>query len=362
MSLSALQWRMLPEYFMPISGTISTVSQSIVNDRISILNGIYNSFTSSIYHDGSVRTTGSNGWTFFKSGSNLEKDGGINVVYGYPPTLTNMSQSIIFAAGPTGSIPPTSIKLMNSYGMFSTIGYDIQPTASFSLTSTSSIYVGLSKNSGIYKYFAITNPMETGSNSTSPSSSFSGYLRTNTPARIYKMRIWECKEAIALQFYDAFSGESTSLVAGAIVDPEASNLGENDGRIYGITTTNGLFTAPLFLSFSDNTTYSRLLENSTGELTGKFVYFQPGSTTMLGIQPVSSTFLSASFVTDGNFIPRLPFYLKDMNTGRWVGRLREIQMIKNTVTGTVFKAGSNLLGYSLGGNERIINNSVFLVA
>ena len=40
----------------------------------------------------------------------------------------------------------------------------------------------------------------------------------------------------------------------------------------------------------------------------------------------------------------------------------EIQMIKNTVTGTIFKAGPTLLGYSLAGNERINNNSVFLVA
>ena len=366
MSLTALQWRMLPEYFMPISGTVNTVSQSILNDRISILNGIYNSFTSSIYHDGSSRitgsTTGSNGWTFFKSGSNLEKNGGTNVVYGYPPTITVMSQSIIFAAGPTGSISPTSIKLMNSYGMFSTLGYDIQPTSSFSSNNTASIYVGVSKNSGIYKYFANTNPMETGSNVTAPSSSFSGYLRTNTPAKIYKMRIWECKEAIALQFYDAFSGESTSLVAGALIDPESPALGETDGRIYGITTTNGLFTAPLFLSFSDNVTYSRLFENSTGELTGKFLYFQPKTTSMLGTQQVSNTILSSSFVTDGNFMPRLPMYLKDMNSGRWVGRAREIQMIKNTVTGTIFKTGTTLLGYSLAGNERNSNNSVFLVA
>ncbi len=362
MSLAALQWRMLPEYFMPISGTVGTVSQSVFNDRINILNGIYNSFTSSIYHDGSTRTTGSNGWTFFKSGSNLEKDGGTNVVYGYPPVLTSISQSVIFVSGPTGSIPPTSIKLMNSYGMFNTVGYDIQPTASFNFNNTASIYVGISKNSGVYKYFAITNPMETGSNSPSLSSSFSGYLRTNTPARIYKMRIWECKEAIALQFYDAFSGESTSLVAGAFIDPESLTFGEVDGRIYGITTTNGLFTAPLFLSFSDNVTYSRLFENSTGEFTGKFLYFQPGTTSMLGIQQVSSTFLSSTFVTDGNFMPRLPMYLKDMNTGRWVGRAREIQMIKNTVTGTIFKSGPTLLGYSLAGNERINNNSVFLVS
>ena len=362
MSLTALQWRMLPEYFMPISGTLNTVSQSILNDRINILNGIYNSFTSSIYHDGSIRTTGSNGWSFFKSGSNLEKDSGTNVVYGYPPTLTMISQSIIFAAGPTGSIIPTTIKLMNSYGMFSTVGYDIQPTASFNFNNTASIYVGVSKNSGIYKYFANTNPMETGSNVTTRSSSFSGYLRTSTPAKIYKMRIWECKEAIALQFYDAISGESTSLVAGAFIDPESSVLGETDGRIYGITTTNGLFTAPLFLSFSDNVTYSRLFENSTGEFTGKFLYFQPGTTSMLGIQQVSSTFLSSSFVTDGNFMPRLPLYLKDMSTGRWVGRSREIQMIKNTVTGTIFRTGTTLLGYSLAGNERISNNSVFLVS
>ena len=34
MSLTALQWRMLPEYFMPISGTLNTVSQSILNEYI----------------------------------------------------------------------------------------------------------------------------------------------------------------------------------------------------------------------------------------------------------------------------------------------------------------------------------------
>jgi hypothetical protein len=52
---------------------------------------------------------------------------------------------------------------------------------------------------------------------------------------------------------------------------------------------------------------------------------------MLGTQQVSNTILSSSFVTDGNFMPRLPMYLKDMNTGRWVGRAREIQMIKNLI-------------------------------
>ena len=71
MSLPALKWKMLPEYYFPWSVSAGSIAQS--SNSIGILNGIYSSFTSSIYHDGTPRITGSvsgsTGWTFYISGS-----------------------------------------------------------------------------------------------------------------------------------------------------------------------------------------------------------------------------------------------------------------------------------------------------
>lgn len=348
MSLNALTWKMLPEYIMPRSS-----SGVFVNDVVSILNGVYTIFSSTTYHDGSTRLTGSvvsgsTGWQFLKSGSGTVT----NVVYGYPPILTTTSQSVIFAGGSTGSVSASSFQYAGvQFG--STVG---------DVYNTNQLYFGMSKGSGIYKYFANTSPMETGSNVTNSStSSFSGYLKSGISASIYKMRAWESKEAIAMQFYESTNGECSSITMGAILDPESAVFGgESDGRIYGIVGNTGTRMSVNWLSTSESTS-SRFLHTDFGVTSSKMLYFVPNSNTMGGAQMATIYQMSSSFISDiFNFLPRLPLFYKDYVSGRWVGRLREIQVIKNAQAGTIFKSGGTIIGYGLGSSEWKSNNCVFL--
>ena len=113
MSLSRNTWKFLPPYVVPL------FSQSRVDG---LLNGIWTLFNTSSYADGSARITGSGvAWTFFRTSSadSASVIGPTAVVYGYPPTMSVMSQSVIFAG--TASAP-TALPTMAPAGTFTANG------------------------------------------------------------------------------------------------------------------------------------------------------------------------------------------------------------------------------------------------
>lgn len=367
MSLPALKWKMLPEYYFPwliFGGTFGGIVQAADSDKI--LNGIYSSFTSSIYHDGTPRITGSvsgsTGWTFYISGSPAFINS--DVVYGYPPTITAASQSVIFVASPILSPSNSgSIRILNRlYG---------GTRGAFNF----GFYAGVSINSGNYRNYTFTPPMETGSAILGNSSSFMGYARLSNNGSMFtisSMKIYESDECLLFLFINTTGNTVNALFMGAIIDPETTSYGEVDGRIYGISSTemvsfpNGLLARNWNCSSGNSevspTTGARFLTSNLGD-TCKTAYYIPNSkvpgSSSLVVQ-VSDTSMSSSFSTDSENLPRLPIFVKDYYTGRFVGRYREVQYIKNVVSGTTFSNGSTIMGYAVGASSLSSSNCVFL--
>lgn len=344
MSLPALKWKMLTDGY-----NLSTNETSL---RI-----LYNIFTSSVYNDGTPRITGSvsgsTGWTFYISGSPITSP---HVIYGYPPTITAASQSVIFAAGSPGTLPSGSIRILNTiYG--GTTGYN-----------SGNFLAGISINSGVYKNFALNPPMETGSALLGNTSSFFGYsmLSLGGLGATYA-KIYESNECLLFLFMDGSKNTKGALLVGAIIDPETTNYGEIDGRIYGMSTTEARPLAKNWISSASNVEVTagsnRFLTSNLGNLLHKTAYFLPGSTyvgsSSLAIH-VSDTAMSNSFTTNAEELPRLPIFVKDYFTGRFVGRYREIQIIRNSTSGTTFYNGSTVLGYAIGQSTVSASNCVFL--
>lgn len=363
MSLPALKWKMLPEYYFPWSVSAGSIALSSNSDKI--LNGIYSSFTSSIYHDGTPRisgsVSGSTGWTFYISGSPAFTNS--DVVYGYPPTITAASQSVMFVASPNSPSNSGSIRILNrlyggTRGVFN-LGF----------------YAGVSINSGNYRNYTFTPPMETGSAILGNSSSFMGYARFSSGGSMFtisSMKIYESDECLLFLFINTNGNTVNAVFMGAIIDPETTNYGEVDGRIYGISSTEMVSFPNGFLARNWNcssgnsevstTTGARFLTSNLGD-TCKTAYYIPNSkvpgSSSLVVQ-VADTSMSSSFSTDSENLPRLPIFVKDYYTGRFVGRYRDVQYIKNVVSGTTFSNGSTIMGYAIGASSLSSSNCVFL--
>lgn len=364
MSLPALKWKMLPEYNFPyvISKTGNFGSIAISSTNISVLNGIYSSFTSSIYHDGTPRITGSisgsTGWTFYISGSPILTN--TDVVYGYPPTITSLSQSVLFVTSQGNPSNSGSIRILNrqyggTYGAFS-IG----------------LYAGVSTNSSTYKNYTFTPPMETGSAILGNSSSFMGYAslaRGGNMSNLTSMRIYESDECLLFLFINNNGNIVNALLMGAIIDSELTNYGELDGRIYGISSTEFNSSGYLARNWNCSSGNSELAAGGGRFLTSnladtcKTAYYipntkVPGSSSL--VVQVSDTAMSSSFSTDSENLPKLPIFVKDYYTGRFVGRYREVQYIKNTVSGMTFNNNTTISGYAIGSSTLSSSNCVFL--
>ncbi len=399
MSLSTkLSWKLLPDYNIRFTASAfnSTGSPRLLNNPVDVLNGIYEIFTSTIYADGTARITGSGGtgWSFFKSGSlsvvnNVSQNP--NVVYGYPPTLTALSQSIIFMGGDPG----LNSQLISFADRQFQLGGFVQfgGTASY---SQSAIYAGHSIRSSNYKYFNITNPMETGSNVplNSISSSFSGFYRMEThnsvSKNLAKIKIWECNEAIIVQFIMSNQNVHSAFIAGAIIDPESDSLGEVDGRIYASCGTNGMQLVPSMWMgsvtssvTSANTTLAaynfaqnRFLSTTPGPLHSKMSYFVPNSIQISYLSLMTDSYTNnftntsvsgsvpfgINLVDDNGNVVRMPIFYKNYYTGRWVGRLREIQTFKDSYNGTIIKSAGTTIGSIFSSSDRVPFTSVFLIA
>ena len=58
----------------------------------------------------------------------------------------------------------------------------------------------------------------------------------------------------------------------------------------------------------------------------------------------------------------MPIFYKNYYTGRWVGRLREIQTFKDSYNGTIIKSAGTTIGSIFSSSDRVPFTSVFLIA
>lgn len=341
MSLYSFNWKFLPPYTIPI------VSQSRIDG---VLDSIYATFTSPTYADGTSRISGSGvAWSFNKTSSVISASvvGVTTAVWCYPATMSVLSQSVMFMG--TASAPA------------------ILPTMATNATFTANgLYVALQKYANPFEYrlFNSSSLFNSGSSGTSRISSSGFAPIMQTFSSIGTIHAWECQEAIAVALSITGSAVATALtfggLAGAFVDPESTNTTvdcEIDGNLYGVATS-GTTIGTTFL----NTTTDFLNHNVTAG-NSKFVIYYPGTdvvkatAALVEVRNMNSLILSPK----GSLIG-FPNYVKDFVNGRFLGRLREIESIRNSQTGMVFRTTGSDIGYAMGSSNIASLNAVMLVA
>jgi hypothetical protein len=188
-----------------------------------LLDSIFTAFQATSYMDGTARTTGSGvAWTFLRTSSfdaSPTARGVTAVVYGYPTTMSVISQSVIFAG--TGSALSSSLN-----PAIATHYYD-RGSSPF---TASVLYMALQKQANWSQYNNWLSPIgaifNSGSSGTNINKSGSGLINLFIPnsvaiggavGNIYnansieKIYIWECGEAVSIALFSSSSITSNSI-------------------------------------------------------------------------------------------------------------------------------------------------------
>ena len=370
-------WKSLPLYIIPPTGIIAAMSASRVEG---ILDSIFTVFQSSTYSDGSPRVTGSGvAWTFLRTSSLGITNGVTDAVWGYPATMSMMSQSVIFAG--TGSSTPSPLIGLNALTF-----------------QNNQLYVAIQKQANWSQYrnwcsASIFNSGSSGINSVSHSGFFAvnnSITRDSDTDRIYSINAWECGESVALAINNRDSlyarvnpptlvaGGTMNywgplpVIAGAFIDPLSSDTtvdAEDDGRLYSLTTTNvgiGYFNAVQTSSVYQLNFYTNpnefLRHVSQSAFYSKFVTFTPKTTNTVPIYLAENVWTSYNTTTPrGQTVP-LALTVLEKNTNRFIGKFRDIVAIKNSYSGYTITSGSVELGYTLGSSPIAIGNVLMFLA
>jgi hypothetical protein len=394
MSLPRLNWKMLPTISLPI------IQQSKVEG---VLDGIFTLFNSNTYSDGSPRVTGSGvAWTFFRTSSadSGSVRGPTAVVYGFPATMSVMSQSVIFA-GSRSYAPASQTPYLHPYASYR--GTEGIAGPNLLAQHTSSIYVTIQKQSNPYQYVSWLSPSIFNSGSsglnTVSSSGFIDFLNfqgrnlvgSNTVYYQFStINAWESQEAIIVivsptgSNYSSINVTNSSpgsfiALAGAWLDPLDPQSGsqggfsscENDGRLYGVSCTyseeNSRFQNPKEFfnggyAYRSNgyNAFFEMSRETTSERSkyGKVGIYIPNVNNCIFSTHIYKTEIGTQLITNltsnaGN-IYAYPMYLglamaSDWSTSRigGFGKYRDIYMYPPGIGNGEIYSGSNLLGYTV---------------
>jgi hypothetical protein len=343
MSLPALQWRKLP------IRVIATASFSTSD----FLNTIYDMMTGSVYHDGTSRNPGANSaWqnpTKYITGSNTE------AVWVSPPFATELSQSVIFSAkNTTGTVT----------------------AATPPVVTNETAYAAGVVHTAIVKYATGSYTQWTSQFPFGSSSYSSGYARFTKAADFVvgeKITIYESSEAIAVVAYNITTPATQVVVAGAIVDPEQTGSvaydTETDGRIYGVAV-NGCSTSgttglsSTFLTDSANAAGSMFNHSTTansGTNYPRFVVFTPNFTSLstVALERYLTNIYTSTYTTYSGRLVQAPIRCYNTITTNFMGRLRDISVVRPILSNQIIKDGSNnIVGFSLSTTEASANHTV----
>ena len=384
-----------------------------------LLDSIFTAFQATSYMDGTARVTGSGvAWTFLRTSSfdpSPTVRGVTAVVYGYPATMSVISQSVIFAG--TGSALSSSLNpaIASPY-------YD-RGSSPF---TASILYMALQKQANVSQYRNWLSPIgaifNSGSSGTNTNRSGSGLLQLFIPNSvaalgstgtsynansIEKIHIWECGEAVAIALYSSSSITSSQAggvmttsnttsgsiyagIAGAYIDPESTNTtvdAEVDGKLYGIAATGipigggtrtawgvsnpGILFEMVWMTPGISTgLHSDFLSHCCG--TGprhpnhnKALYYVPGTDQKRYMTLINPNTMGLPTYTPKGFFPSKPLYYFDgtgdtssPGNGRFLGRLREIEAIKAAPSGMTYRSGSVDYGYTLGGSTNFATQAI----
>ena len=345
MSLQTLEWRKLPVRIFQSAQTVSTA-----------LDIVYDMLTGSLYFDNTTRVPGSgSAWSIageFITGSNTE------AVWCTPPHKTELSQSVMFSGkNLTGLISSGSPVLAPSQSAF-TAGY---------------LYASCVKNSSGSAFTQWTSTFPFGSGSASTGQAICSQLLSGI-GLADKITIYESKEAIALFIYDTGANTHAGVVAGAVIDPEQSDPtssldAETDGRLYGIITTD-VAMASTFVTATTSAATNFLSQNPGSSTGARFVSFLPNTRLLMDV-------CAEKYSSDNNFGPSVNYstlsgkFVKTplkcgksegTSNGYYIGRLRDISLIKNSPSGLVVRnnTNGNIIGFTIGSSEVAANDTIML--
>jgi hypothetical protein len=338
MSLTTLQWRKLP---------VRTLGVGAEQSVTTVLNTIYDMMTGSLYFDGSTRTTGSgSAWKNtgkFTTGSNTE------AVYFYPPTQTALSQSVIIAGknvsgSATSTVPPVA--------------------TDESAISTGMISIACVKNAGAFSSWA------TASNGFGAGSVSTGYATiansgSITAANNNKIVIYESQEAIAIFFTRVGSALTWAGIAGAFVDPEQTSTSidaEADNRLYGVAVGNHASSTGIGIGFWSSA--GSFLDHISTAGDSRMVFFTPQTANIFTASTMKmSNSVSSAYVTiSGKFVKSSMIVAAGRNAlpTSFVGRLREINVVKQMTHNTIVRdASNNIIGFVGAASETTAGDSAF---
>lgn len=368
MSLQKLTFRKLP--------TQQNLTASNTNE---VLDLIYSGLASSVYADGTPRSTGvSYAWT-----PNREVAGGVTVALHCSPPSSGaaLNQRVLFA-GASSRPSPSPTMLRDTF---------IENT----------IYVGISKFSSVYSGYNQTTPFATGVFGGYSQFIASGSLKNS---QVDYINIWESPETFMVQCLTApdstYNNAVTNGMAycGAICDPESTNTtvdGETDGRLYGIAvggnfsgvggnTSNMLYTGQGFgiansVTPSASYFYSWDTTVATTNTSSPLTYCLVPGSGAFGSQALFSAALNTTAATNGsltitrsNSRGQIPVLLMNNRTATFsanfvqpsfLGRARETDICLGRFANDIVirDSGNNVLGYSISTSRNSSTSvSVFL--
>lgn len=405
MPLPQLNWKKLPRFDLQLYGSGSSV--------VGLLNSINTLFSTGSYYDGSPRIIGSNSaWKFTPAISGTTTV----AVFGTPPLITEMSQSVIFA----GSFTYTGS------GFPKLFSFSFPTSLAAQADFTNSLLVGHSINSGDYINWTSQSVFRSGSNMPlNSSSSFSGFCAltrnisvVTSSLNLKYLYAWECQEAVAIQLTFTSSASAVNnngtigTLVGALIDPESDNLYNvhSDGRLYGLITT-GINTSSTDFHFVTNSLFNNFGAGTFTYQRNSCIFFRPNGFNYIsssfprppfdGFNFVSSsatmslwrmTKLDTSIIDSGlssssGQTPVFPIYMRQdnsvvdnyrvhnsgdtngsiakVNSGNYTGILRQIKMIRNLPSGLSYRSASVDIGHIYGSKDSgsaFVGNSIILMS
>jgi len=320
MPTATLNWRRLA----PVTLSANTVNAA--------QDALYTAGTAATYADGSTRTPGTNSaWTWSRDTTNALQPGATTAAYAFPPTSgtaptpgTVIPQSIIWAG--STSAPTATVQYVSVSG-----GADPR--------TANMLYAGCCKNPGAYSNWNSATPFTTGQ--------FTGFATAFVlPATAVwnALYMWESQEAVLVQFARTSPQVNTSWSgAGALLDAGLTAAGETDGRLYGVTTSgsNNYCSGLMWSAVGDSPFYE-----TNAASNGRFGTFIPGTGTITAANRFGTFSPTTAFLARGGEVALVPVY----TLGTTPGRLREIWLSRDGLTGQTLSNGGPALGYVAGAN------------
>ena len=282
---------------------------------------------SAVYADGTARVPGvGSAWTWFNELSGSD----VTATYGTPP-INPLSMAYLIA-GSTAGVAPGSV------------GANILTPDT--VYAANVVYYGMNRQAGPFVSWTAANPF-------TAANTFSRYWRGTAaiPGTYGSVSMWECQEAVAVQYTSWAAGTST-VVMGALFDPLSYQTGiscETDGRLYYMFGTGSAFgmSAPWLSGIGGSGEVGVLGNHYAVANQFHAGYFLPGTNTISTTSRFGSLTPTASLLSANGAMPMIPWSIRDQTSGNFLGQSRNFYMVRDSTTQYEPRQGATRSGMTL---------------